>query len=105
MPDYPVMLLSALMLGISAGPASALLGFFAFDRIPSERRGSALGAQNALMLVAAPVAVFLTSAVVEALGVYVGALILVGCWILITIWALVTRKMRALDIAFQESIV
>lgn len=105
LPDYPVMLLSALMLGISAGPASALLGFFAFDRIPSERRGSALGTQNALMLVAAPVAVFLTSAVVEALGVYVGALILVGCWILITIWALVTRKMRTLDIAFQEAIV
>ncbi len=96
LPPYPVMLAVALLLGFSAGPASALLGFFAFDRIPAAHRGSALGTQNALVLVAAPVAVFLTSAVVEAGGVAIGALILAVCWILITIWALFTKTMRKL---------
>ena len=34
LPDFPVMLLGAVLLGVSAGPASALLGFFMLDRIP-----------------------------------------------------------------------
>ena len=49
------------------------MGFFAFDRIPDQNRGSALGTQNAIVLVVAPVAVFATSVVVELLGVGIGA--------------------------------
>lgn len=97
LPDYPVMLAAALFLGISAGPISALLGFFAFDRIPEERRGSALGTQNALTLVVAPIAVFVTSVAVEGLGVNIGALILTVCWFAITVWALVNPNMRDLS--------
>ena len=97
LPGYPVLLAGAVVLGISAGPASALLGFFAFDRIPEANRGSALGTQNALVLVVAPVAVFLTSAVVEAAGAAVGALVLVGCWLTVTVWALGARSLRRMD--------
>ena len=96
LPPYVAMLAAALGLGIAAGPASALLGFFAYDRIPGESRGSALGTQNALMLVAAPVAVFATSVVVEIWGVSVAGLALAGCWLLITAWALTTKAMRNL---------
>lgn len=96
LPPYVAMLAAALGLGIAAGPASALLGFFAYDRIPGESRGSALGTQNALMLVAAPVAVFATSVVVELWGVSVAGLALAGCWLLITAWALTTKAMRNL---------
>lgn len=94
LPPYPVMLAAALFLGVNAGPASALLGFFAFDRIPADKRGSALGTQNALVLVVAPVAVFLASVVVEASGVAVGALILTACWFIVTVWALFAKSMR-----------
>lgn len=97
LPGYPVLLAGAVVLGVSAGPASALLGFFAFDRIPEANRGSALGTQNALMLVVAPVAVFLTSTVVEAAGAAVGALVLVGCWLAVTVWALGARSLRRMD--------
>ena len=97
LPPFPLLIASALMLGLSAGPISALLGFFIFDRIPAENRGSALGTQNSLTLAAAPVAVFATSLVVEGAGVSVAALALAGCWMLITVWALNTHSLKYLD--------
>lgn len=97
LPTFPVMLAGAVLLGVSAGPASALLGFFMFDRIPEESRGSALGTQNSLVLVAAPVAVFATSAAVSAFGEGTAALGLVGCWLVITVLAMLTKAMRTLD--------
>lgn len=97
LPSLPLLIASALMLGLSAGPISALLGFFIFDRIPAANRGSALGTQNSLTLAAAPVAVFATSLVVEGAGVSVAALALAGCWMLITVWALNTHSLKYLD--------
>lgn len=97
LPSFPLLIASALVLGLSAGPISALLGFFIFDRIPAENRGSALGTQNSLTLAAAPVAVFATSLVVEGLGVSAAALGLAGCWMLITLWALNTHSLKHLD--------
>lgn len=97
LPAYPLMLAGALVLGASAGPASALLGFFVLDRIPEESRGSALGTENSLLLAAAPVAVFATSVAVDALGASTAAIALVGCWIVITALALTARGMRHLD--------
>ena len=92
----------ALVLGVSAGPASALLGFFMLDRIPEASRGSALGTQNSLLLAAAPVAVFATSVGVSALGTSVAAVVLVGCWMAITAFTLVARGMRNLDDAAPD---
>lgn len=97
LPEYPFMLIGALVLGVSAGPASALLGFFMLDRIPEESRGSALGTQNSLLLIAAPVAVFATAVAVDTLGKNAAAVVLVGCWIAITAFALTARGMRHLD--------
>lgn len=96
MPGFPVLLGGALLMGVSAGPASALLGFFAFDRIPEANRGSALGTQNALMLVAAPVAMFASSIVVEVFGEANAGLVLAGCWVAVTLWALCTPSLKAL---------
>lgn len=97
LPSYPMLLAGAAVLGVSAGPASALMGFFAFDRIPEANRGSALGTQNALVLVVAPVAVFLTSVVVEMAGASVGAVLLAGCWLAVTVWALASPSLRSMD--------
>ncbi|CAK7021499.1 MAG: Multidrug efflux pump Tap [Paraeggerthella hongkongensis] len=97
LPPFPLMLLGALVLGIAAGPASALLGFFMYDRIPDASRGSAFGTQNSIMLIAAPVAVFATSVAVSTLGERPAALILMACWGLITVAALLVKPMRHLD--------
>lgn len=97
LPSFPVLITGAVALGVTAGPASALLGYFAYDRIPAERRGSALGTQNALTLVAAPVAVFATSVVVSAAGTAFAALVLIAAWALVTLGALAAKSMRKLD--------
>lgn len=97
LPDFPLLIAGALLLGLSAGPASALLGFFVFDRIPAENRGAALGTQNLLMLVAAPMAVFVTSTIVEAWAEFVAGFVLIVLRISVTLWALVTPNLRRLD--------
>ncbi|MCI8424313.1 MAG: MFS transporter [Adlercreutzia sp.] len=96
LPDFPVMVAGAVLLGLSAGPASALMGFFVFDRIPAENRGAALGTQNSLMLVAAPVAVFAASAVTEAFGPAVAGIALIACWMAVTVWALNAHSLKDL---------
>lgn len=102
LPAFPALIAGAVVLGMAAGPASALLGFFAYDRIPNAHRGSALGTQNALMLVAAPVAVFATSIVVKSAGTSIAALVLVGAWMLVTVAALCAKSMRNLDEAVRS---
>ncbi len=96
-PPYPIMLAGALLLGFSAGPASALLGFFMLDRVPDASRGSAFGTQNSITMVAAPVAVFATSTLVSGLGTANAALVLIAGWIVLTVAALTIRPMRKLD--------
>ncbi len=103
LPAYPVMLLGAFVFGASAGPASALLGFFALDRIPEQARGSALGTENSLLLAAAPAAVFATAAAVDALGVQTAAFALVVCWLVVTALALGAKSMRSLDDALDHA--
>lgn len=102
LPSYPLMLTGAAVLGFTAGPASALLGFFAYDRIPEGSRGAALGTQNALMLVAAPVAMFATSIVASAAGVAVAASVLVVCWLAVIVLALRAKSLRELDAMPRE---
>lgn len=97
LPDFPLLICGAALMGLAAGPASALMGFFVMDRIPAESRGVAFGTQNSLMLVAAPVAVFFASAVVEVWGKQVGGIVLDVLWILVTVVALFSPTLRHLD--------
>lgn len=97
LPAYPVMLAGAFLLGLSAGPASALLGFFMMDRIPDTSRGCALGTQNSLVMVCAPLAIFAMSVAVSLLGVFTASLVLAALWIALTVFALVARAMRTID--------
>lgn len=97
LPAYPFLLGSAFALGISAGPASSLLGFFMLDRIPEDRRGSALGTQNSLMLVAAPIALFVSSVIVSNFDLNIASLVLILGWFFFTVYALTTKRMKNLD--------
>lgn len=97
LPSYGPMLVGSAALGFFSGPVSALLGYLAYEFIPDERRGAALGSQNSLLLIASPVAVFAASALISAFGVHVAATALCAAWLALTAFALVAKSMRSLD--------
>lgn len=96
LPDTPLLLASAAMLGLFAGPMSALLGFFAFNCVSQERRGSALGTLNALYLIIGPMGTFLGSALISSIQIDATGLVLAGLWIAVTVVALAAPALRDL---------
>ena len=97
LPGFPILVSGAVLLGMFAGPASSLMGFFVMDRIPAENRGAALGTQNSLVLVAAPVAVFIASAIVEIWGKSMGGIVLAILWVAVSVWAILSPGLRDLN--------
>ena len=91
--SFPLVFAGAAVLGFASGPASALLGFFVYGRIPDAHRGAALGAQNVLVLVTVPAAVFATSVAVGVAGAGATALAIVAVWLGLTVYALFARAM------------
>ena len=102
LPAFPALIAGAVVLGMAADRRLTAGIASPTDRIPNAHRGSALGTQNALMLVAAPVAVFATSIVVKSAGTSIAALVLVGAWMLVTVAALCAKSMRNLDEAVRS---
>lgn len=96
-PALPMLLAAASVLGLFAGPASALLGFFAFDRVPDDRRGSAMGTLNALYLVVAPAGAFAGSVLISTAQIGGAGVVLTGAWVAVTALALIARPLRHLD--------
>ncbi|MBS6941281.1 MAG: MFS transporter [Slackia piriformis] len=92
--SYEALFAGAALLGFASGPASALLGYYMYGLIPDEHRGAALGTQNSLMLMVAPVAVFGSSLAIEAMGVAATSLALAAAWLALTVYALATKAMR-----------
>lgn len=103
-PELPVLLAAAAVLGLFAGPASALLGFFAFDRVPDDRRGSAMGTLNALYLVVAPAGAFVGSVLISTVQIGGAGLVLTGAWVVVTALALTARPLRHLDGEVEASL-
>lgn len=97
LPGTPLLLASAGIVGLFAGPASALLAFFAYDGIADEQRGSALGTLNALYLIVAPFGTFLGSMLIAGFGIEAIGLILAGTWAFVTLAALAAPALRNLD--------
>lgn len=96
LPDTPLLFASAAILGLFAGPMSALLGFFAFNCVSQERRGSALGTLNALYLIIGPMGTFLGSALISSIQIDATGLVLAGLWIAVTVVALAAPALRDL---------
>lgn len=94
LPDLPLMIAGAAVLGFSAGPLAALLNFFVFDSVPEVDRGSVLGTQNALYLAASPASMFLCSAMVTAFGLRAASLLLIASWTALAVFALSMKTMR-----------
>lgn len=94
LPAFPLLLLGAATLGLFSGPFSALLGFRMLEAIPDEVRGSVLGVQNSLLLIASPASVFVASALTSLLGVNAAAATLAAAWLFFTVYAFATKPMR-----------
>lgn len=96
LPAFPVLLAGAAVLGVFSGPFSALLGFKMLALIPDEVRGATLGTQNALMLVVAPLSVFVTAVFVDWVGVTAASMAIAAVWAVFTVYALCVKAMRNL---------
>lgn len=96
LPSTGIMLASATAVGFFAGPASALLGFFAFDLVDDARRGSAMGTLNALYLIVAPIGTFLGSTLIALLRIDTTCLVLGGLWVAVSAAALISPSLRDL---------
>lgn len=95
--SYPVILFGAIFAGTCCGPFSALLGYLLIERVPEEKLGSVMGMQNAFLLITPPAAVFISSALVTALGYTVTSYILIGALWIFSAAALTTKHMRHLN--------
>lgn len=94
LPAYPLLLAGTALLGFSAGPLTALLNYYMFDRIPDDSLGAAMGSLNSVMLVVGPVAVFATSVIVTVAGVHTAAALVAAAWIALAVFALAAKAMR-----------
>lgn len=97
LPGTGILLAGAAVLGASSGALSGVLGVLMLERIPDAVRGRVLGAQNAAMLVAAPVGIMLAAVLTELGGVRVAALVLAAIWVAAVVAALVARSLRNLE--------
>ncbi|MEF2654899.1 MAG: MFS transporter [Eggerthellaceae bacterium] len=94
LPAYPLLLVGAACFGLASGPFSAVLNFYMFDRLPNEKLGAAMGAQNSMLLLVAPAAIFIASVLVTSFGVDATVVIMAVAWLVISLYALVAKAMR-----------
>lgn len=94
LPAYPLLLIGAACFGLASGPFSAVLNFYMFDRLPNEKLGAAMGAQNSMLLLVAPAAIFIASVLVTSFGVDATVVIMAVAWLAISLYALVAKAMR-----------
>lgn len=85
------------IVGISTGPISALLGVMLIERIPENLRGRVMGTQNAILTIAPPVAVFSAALLSTWLGLAIAGLIFLAIWSACVIYAILGKAFRNLD--------
>ncbi|MET0161111.1 MAG: MFS transporter [Microbacteriaceae bacterium] len=85
---------AAVLLGLVSAPLGAVLGAALLDSVDDRLHGRVLGAQNAVALVAAPLAIGATSVVIEFAGVRAAGLALAGLWALVVLLAMLSRSIR-----------
>ncbi|MDO4437466.1 MAG: MFS transporter [Coriobacteriaceae bacterium] len=103
LPNTALLLISAAALGLFAGPASALLSFFAFDLVDDSCRGAAMGTLNALYLIVAPLGTFAGSALITLIDIYGTCFVLGVLWICAVAAALITPALRDLGDAYTHA--
>ncbi len=94
LPPAAALIGAAVLLGLVSAPLGAVLGAALLDSVDDRLHGRVLGAQNAVALVAAPLAIGAISVVIEFAGARVAGLALAGLWALVVLLALLSRSIR-----------
>ncbi|ATG56243.1 MFS transporter [Brachybacterium ginsengisoli] len=91
-----IVLLGAAIVGLGAGSMNAVVGLTFVEAVDEGRRGTVLGAQNALMTLVPALGIGLASLLIEFGSLELTAAILAGLWLLTVVAALFTRRLRRL---------
>lgn len=99
LPPAAMLIGAAVLLGFVSAPLGAVLGAALLDSVDDRLHGRVLGAQNAIALIAAPLAIGATSVVVEFAGTRVAGIALASLWVLVVLIALLSRSIRRVTAA------
>jgi len=97
LPALPIMVIAAFVLGLSWGPMTPLLNTIVQRRVPADAQGRVFGAQMALFYAGPPLAMLVTGAVVDALGVRVAYLGIAIVLVVACIIVLLVPSIRQID--------
>ena len=96
-PVAPVILVSALLVGVGYGLINPLIPVLIAERVPESARGRVLGLQNAGYLAAFPLGALLVGFLVQHVDVQWGAAASAVAWALCVAFALTTPALRRLE--------
>lgn len=97
LPPLPIMVVAAFVLGLSWGPMTPLLNTIVQRRVPAEAQGRVFGAQMALFYAGPPLAMLLTGAVVDLLGVRIAYLGIAIVLVIACVIVLLVPSIRRID--------
>lgn len=96
-PPLPIVLASAVFIGLAAGPLNPIIGTLAQERVPAELRGRVFGALTAGSYIAMPFGIVLAGFLVAGLGVQRILFILAACYLVVTFSLLANRALREMN--------
>lgn len=93
----PIMIVAALLLGLSWGPLQPLLNSVVQSRIPDDEQGRVFGAQMALFYAGPPAAMLIVGAAVSAFGVLASYLAIAAILVVTSVVVLLLPSIRRID--------
>ncbi|MEQ3550218.1 MFS transporter [Pseudonocardia nematodicida] len=86
----------AAVVGVGGGCMNAVVGLAFIENVPDSRRGTVLGAQNAVMTVVPAAGIGVAAVLIEVSGLRLATTVLTVLWILAAAGALLTPRLRRL---------
>ena len=91
-----IVLLGAAIVGLGSGSMNAVVGLTFVEAVDEGRRGTVLGAQNAIMTLVPAAGIGLASVLIEVGSLELTAAVLAGIWLLTVVATLLTPRLRRL---------
>ncbi len=97
LPAFPLMVVAAVLMGVSYGPVDPLINFAMQTRTPERLRGRVYGLITSMTYAAGPLGYLVAGFLVQQYGVRTTFLILSGALVLVALAALPLPSLRTLD--------
>lgn len=97
LPPLLVVVAGAVVLGMSGGVLSTVIGVLMTERIPDHVRGRVTGTQNAVLTAAPSIGVLGASVAVEYASVTAAGILIVAVWVVTVVAALLVPPLRDLE--------